>query len=182
MTQELNWKRITIDTLAIAGSILLAFAIDVWWEERDETLRLRGALENVVEEVARDRLEIIRAVQRNRSLIDGQVQFLSMTPEELQTGQDLIAISRGFDHPSSFDSAGISLQGLLVGGNLELVSGGELAGALLEWAQLPAEIESDYLEASQMSMLVAELAAPYGLHLMTLNQARFMIKRWRNRQ
>ena len=35
-TQEVPWKRISIEAVAIVGSILLAFAIDAWWETRRE--------------------------------------------------------------------------------------------------------------------------------------------------
>ena len=31
---EIPWKRITVEAVAIVGSILLAFAIDTWWDDR----------------------------------------------------------------------------------------------------------------------------------------------------
>ncbi|PCJ22489.1 MAG: hypothetical protein COA96_14260 [SAR86 cluster bacterium] len=34
MTKDLLWKRITLETIAIVGAILLAFAVDAWWENR----------------------------------------------------------------------------------------------------------------------------------------------------
>ena len=37
MTQKIEWKRLGIEAIAIAGSILLAFAIDAWWDERKES-------------------------------------------------------------------------------------------------------------------------------------------------
>jgi hypothetical protein len=33
-SQNIHWKRIAVEAVAIAGSILLAFAIDAWWEDR----------------------------------------------------------------------------------------------------------------------------------------------------
>ena len=35
-TQVLPWKRITVEAAAIVASILLAFSIDAWWQERIE--------------------------------------------------------------------------------------------------------------------------------------------------
>ncbi len=32
-TQEIPWKRLAVEAVAIVGSILLAFAIDAWWED-----------------------------------------------------------------------------------------------------------------------------------------------------
>jgi hypothetical protein len=30
---KIPWKRLSVEALAIVGSILLAFAIDAWWED-----------------------------------------------------------------------------------------------------------------------------------------------------
>jgi hypothetical protein len=46
-TQKTPWKRISVESAAIVASILLAFAIDAWWEERAERqdeLEVLGAL------------------------------------------------------------------------------------------------------------------------------------------
>ncbi len=36
MKQKIPWNRFTVEAIVIVGSILLAFAIDAWWEERLE--------------------------------------------------------------------------------------------------------------------------------------------------
>ena len=45
-TQKISWKRLAVEAAAIVASILLAFAIDAWWENRqdraDELLILRA--------------------------------------------------------------------------------------------------------------------------------------------
>lgn len=33
-TQSIAWRRLSIEATVIVASILLAFAIDAWWEER----------------------------------------------------------------------------------------------------------------------------------------------------
>ena len=35
-SQDIPWKRLSVEAAAIVVSILLAFAIDAWWEERLE--------------------------------------------------------------------------------------------------------------------------------------------------
>ena len=35
-TQNIQWKRIVVEAAAIVGSILLAFAIDAWWDDRQD--------------------------------------------------------------------------------------------------------------------------------------------------
>ena len=34
--QRTNWSRLTLEAVAIVFSILLAFAIEAWWSERQE--------------------------------------------------------------------------------------------------------------------------------------------------
>jgi hypothetical protein len=36
--QKLSWKRLSVEAAAIVGSILLAFAIDAWWEDRNRRI------------------------------------------------------------------------------------------------------------------------------------------------
>jgi len=36
--QEISWLRIVTESVAIVGSILLAFAIDAWWQDRNELI------------------------------------------------------------------------------------------------------------------------------------------------
>ena len=40
-TQSIPWKRLSVEAAAIVVSILLAFAIDAWWDDRNE--RIEGA-------------------------------------------------------------------------------------------------------------------------------------------
>ena len=35
-TEKIPWKRLSVEAAAIVGSILLAFAIDAWWEDRNQ--------------------------------------------------------------------------------------------------------------------------------------------------
>ena len=49
-TQKINWKRLSVEAAAIVGSILLAFAIDAWWEERKNQDDERAVLEVLLAE------------------------------------------------------------------------------------------------------------------------------------
>jgi len=42
--QNIPWKRIAVEAAAIVASILLAFAIDTWWDNRNETILERELL------------------------------------------------------------------------------------------------------------------------------------------
>lgn len=42
--QKLSWKRLSIEAAAIVASILLAFAIDAWWDESQQRKHLHSVL------------------------------------------------------------------------------------------------------------------------------------------
>jgi hypothetical protein len=52
--QEIPWKRLSVEAAAIVASILLAFAIDAWWEERLERDSERRYLESLLADVRTD--------------------------------------------------------------------------------------------------------------------------------
>ena len=50
--QSIPWKRITVEALAIIASILLAFAIDAWWDDRRDRITERNYLASLRQEIA----------------------------------------------------------------------------------------------------------------------------------
>ena len=49
--EEIPWKRISIEAVAIVGSILIAFALDAWWDRSQARIEDRARLAAVSEEV-----------------------------------------------------------------------------------------------------------------------------------
>jgi hypothetical protein len=166
IAQTTQWRRLLVEAVAIVGSILLAFAIDAWWGDRSDNLRLAGAIQNIADEVRDAREEIVNAVERNTFRIDGIRRFLSLQPDELLTlpEDSILSFRDAFYTPSPFDSSGYALQALLASGNLEIVADDELRSALIAWAQFPSEIERDYAEALQLSMSLFERMARHGVY------------------
>ena len=85
--KRVAWRRFLIEGFVIVGSILLAFAIQAWWEESQESERLDRALEN---------LEV--ALSQSLPLVDRQIARLEESREVLQdflraTPEDLVGVS-----------------------------------------------------------------------------------------
>jgi len=49
--QKIQWKRIFVEAAAIVAGILLAFAIDAWWDERSSQADERAVLSSLLEEL-----------------------------------------------------------------------------------------------------------------------------------
>jgi hypothetical protein len=171
-TQENQRKRLFVEAIVIVASILLAFSIDAWWQERSEGVRLAGAIQNIAAEVGSDRDEIEQAVSKNQFRIDGMRLFLSLRPDELLIlPQDSVtSIGEAFVTPSPFDTSGFALRGLLTGGNMEIIADEELRNALIAWAQFPNEIERDYAESVQFFMAFFERIVKYGVYTALTNE------------
>ena len=86
--QNIRWNRIFIEAAAIVGSILLAFAVDAWWEQRKEANRaeeLLSALEDEwVIELSRidERLSAYRDVRKSMTrIMDAHTDIESITAD-----------------------------------------------------------------------------------------------------
>jgi len=87
-----SWKRVVAEAGIIVFSILLAFAVDRWWEGYQEAKRRALLLEDLQAELVqnRDRLESVLARQRLR--VDRLDRLLKeVTPEAVGLGDDSIA-------------------------------------------------------------------------------------------
>jgi len=111
IVQAIQWRRLFVEAVAIAGSILLAFSIDAWWDERSDNIRLVGAIQNIADEVKDAREEIENAVNRNTFRIDGLRRFLGLQPNEILALPDdaLLSYNTVSYTPSPFDSSGYAL-------------------------------------------------------------------------
>ena len=56
--EKIPWKRIAIEAAAIVASILLAFAIDAWWADRQRLIEEKSVLQSLYPEVQ----ELVRLV------------------------------------------------------------------------------------------------------------------------
>ncbi len=127
--QKIPWKRIAVEAGAIVVSILLAFAIDAWWADRQRLIEERSVLLSLYPEAQElvalvDRYEIYIDALRdaNRRTYNASAASKSeITDSEID--QLLIEIS-WYIEPSIANAP--VLESLVKGGDLDIVSSGEL--------------------------------------------------------
>ena len=93
-----RWNRLIVEGLVIVISILLAFAIDAWWEDLQETRDAEDQVVRVVAELQAN-VEILRAQDQQLELARGAArEFLSIMgpgdePVAMQTiGSSMVGI------------------------------------------------------------------------------------------
>ena len=67
-TREIPWKRISVEAAAIVASILFAFAIDAWWEERQDRNAEQDYLLTILADIDVVISEVERTIVRNEEL------------------------------------------------------------------------------------------------------------------
>lgn len=137
-TQKIQWKRLSVEAAAIVTSILLAFAIDAWWEnrlERIEELRILDTL----------RAEFLSNVESIPSYIEGHQISADFTKELLdlmraaEPGSTLrypaAKLARVLAHSTTNPHSG-ALDAILQSGELRYISNPAIRERLAAWPRL----------------------------------------------
>ena len=138
-SQNIPWKHIAVEAAAIVGSILLAFAIDAWWDDRQDRAEEQRILVGLKSEFEQN-LGLIETefLYRNAvvdsilMIFDAAVAPTSLEPEVLDrligdlTWWQNIKYSRG------------AIDGLLQSGGLSLIENEDLSRAL---ASIPSRYD-----------------------------------------
>lgn len=159
-TRKIPWKRLAVEATAIIVSILLAFAIDAWWEERGERQaelvlfeRLRADFIDI-----QTMLDLVEEEHRKaRSACIALLGFAAGEPLPATAEVDSMVaytflVSRTFNPGSGSVASFLSSEGA------QLVRNQPLADLLLTWSGLVEELQE---EEANLQKGVAERWAPY---------------------
>ena len=146
MSRSIPWTRVLVEGVVVVGSILLAFAIDAWWEEaRDraaETELLAG-----LEAEFQEHLEELGA----RSSLNDSIANTLTTILRLGVGEEPWPESLGsiigygiVTSPTWDPGAGVR-EALVTSGRLELISNSDLRVALSSWRSVVDEVRDGEL-------------------------------------
>ena len=78
MKNQISWSRVIVEGAVIVASILLAFAIDTWWDNRDRAAQLAEDLRSVAKEMETNRDLLALDVTRLRRYISGTESLLQL--------------------------------------------------------------------------------------------------------
>ena len=150
--ENIPWKRLSVEAVAIVGSILLAFAIDAWWEERLDRQMERDDLERLHGEFIRnrDRMNEMRTAGRAETASAAMYELLAD-----HLGQDLpVDVPHTTLNPlratPTFDAVTPVLDGLILSGRLENIRDREVLLAVHYWKRLLQQVEETELTARKV--------------------------------
>jgi hypothetical protein len=133
---DISWQRLAVEGLAIVLSILLAFGIDAWWEERHERDEVKEALAVVEQELTANRAWVDFQRKRIQGIMDAVLRVYAVEPDINAPGsnatldRDLVqAVMLPGQQPLSI----ASIDALLQSGKLHAIHNAELRLELVQW-------------------------------------------------
>ncbi len=165
MTDRTNrsvpWPRILAEGGAIVVSILLAFAIDAWWQERSDRDREQTAIRRLIVEYEAnfDRLEADK--KTHEAVLAATDQLLDMVGPDPAEVEDQKAISRiliaCLTNPVTEPRLGTT-NSLIASGEIRLLRDEDIQSNLTEWPMLAEElIEWQQIERMHGEELILSL-------------------------
>jgi hypothetical protein len=144
--KEIHWKRLSIEAVAIVGSILMAFAIDAWWDERQLRIGEVEVLMGLKEEFQRNRDVLLESVESTHANMLLSTQELMEACRRGFWESDNFAIDEAISYlqyPPTHDFGGGVLAALISSGRLEIISENDLRNNLAGWSVIFDEIRDD---------------------------------------
>lgn len=140
--QSVPWERIFIEAFAIVASILLAFAIDAWWDDRKERQFEQETLVSLEAEYEDHRLSIERQTASHRM----QLGAIGKLMEACQSGNYIVPDMSLDDAlywlmvPVTTDLGSGVRDSLISAGRIEVLRNRDLRYALSEWDSVLDEV------------------------------------------
>jgi len=159
-TQNIPWKRISVEAVAIVASILLAFAIDAWWAERQEREFEQETLAALSEEFQGHQAELLAARRGHEFMLDSIGHLMAYAKTGVYPS-DQISIDRSMNFlrmPFTSDLGSGVRDALISSGQIEVISDKGLRFELAEWSSVLDELKDDQQHGVT---LVFDFVLPY---------------------
>lgn len=133
--KDIPWARVFVEAVVIVGSILLAFALDAWWDDRNREAELRDQLSAVAGEMQSSSEALQRALNshdRNADLAEHLTSALGQVADGSEVvGSDTL-IGPLLPQVTADVTTG-SLDAFIAAGGLQLIEDRDIRRHLLGW-------------------------------------------------
>lgn len=155
---DIAWRRLLIEGTAIVLSILLAFAIDAWWQDREQQQADYAQLDALLEELRVHKTLLAESKTSHKSTLSEGVLLLESIkagPEARPNAVIADQLSKYFNFYEINAPFG-ALQSAVASGALSRMRNSALASSLASW---PSKIEDLIEEQDSGERLVFDLMA-----------------------
>ena len=172
--QKVPWKRIGIEASAIVASILVAFSIDAWWDDRQDREYELAILSALLTEFEQTRKNVDDILSFQVAILDSVQQLLLLSVDENPAISNieldrLLLDQRWGSSPDRF--AAPELKSVIARGDLRLISNQKLRENLRAWPARLTEISKALAEDFQFTFTVVDPYFRENLSLLQLHVA-----------
>ena len=135
-----------VEGVVIVGSILLAFGIDAWWDERQGGERRDALLRGLASDFEVAASDLDRVAGFHQRVLDASERLLVLT----HNGQPSVSLQPQVDSlltelllTATYDPPTGTLDALISSGDLEIIDSPELVLSLTRWPALAADLTED---------------------------------------
>lgn len=174
-SNDIPWLRVFVEGGVIVGSILLAFALDAWWDDRSREAELREQLDVVAREMESAREALQRALDAHEANAHRAEQLTSAL-SRVSEGSEVV-VSDTLVGPLlpqvTADVTTGSLDAFVASGGLELIEDMDIRRELLRWPTMIEDLLDD--EIYLRNFAAADLASYLRAHADVANAERWSI-------
>jgi hypothetical protein len=145
LSQAFPLKRLILEAIAIVGSILLAFAIDAWWQQRNELKHADALIVSLHADFETSQVHLAQWLAGNQWMHRSSTELLeniknAATDEEISVRHETIVGSIG---AATYDPTSSTLDAMLSSGQINLIEDVHLRNAIAMWQQKLADTQED---------------------------------------
>lgn len=167
-TQNIPWRRVSVEAAAIVLSILLAFSIDAWWQDRSDQIRVKEYLSQVREDTWENQRRLTEALQLEKGqqgvVREILVALRNPVPMTLDSARKWTQLEPGFiwySDPRLLDGA---ISALVATGDINLVLDPRVKTSLVNYlGQLKADLNEIDRGVNQFLIHESELLRAFEL-------------------
>ena len=164
ISSSIPWSRIFVEAGAIVISILLAFSIDTWWDQRQDRESEQIALISLLSDFRSSRGELESRLQYLESAREAFRDFVSATPDELERLPDttVAEIPTLLGTSATFEPNLTTLEAITADGRLGLLRNVEVRELLSRWRKKVGDSQEDTMRVLSSSFRVGTAMEPFG--------------------
>jgi hypothetical protein len=167
-SKTIPWKRLAVEAAAIVISILMAFWIDAWWQDRSDQIRIKEYLSQVREDTLDNQRRLTEALQLEKGqqgvVREILVALRSPAPMTLDSARKWTQLEPGFiwySDPRLLDGA---ISALVATGDINLVHNPRVKTSLINYlGQLKADMNEIDRGVNQFLIHESELLRVFEL-------------------
>lgn len=155
-SHDISWKRTAVEAAAIVASILLAFAIDAWWNERLERAEEREVMQSLYVEFEANRDEAAAVISFHNRVTQPVVMLMELRQDETLAlpAEAVEEFISSLGNPRTFDAVRGSVDALISSGKLGLLRDHELRAALTTFVNIVDDAVEDANYLAQSSTTI----------------------------